>query len=59
MTPIAPEKSRKNASYEGYYAISYPTTPLSVETYVSDALLGIWRVPRVDADQVQLQKTTT
>jgi hypothetical protein len=49
----------KNASYEGYYAINCPTTLLKIEIYVSDALLGIRRVRRADADQVQLQKTTT
>jgi hypothetical protein len=48
-----------NASYEAYYVSSYPIAPWIVKSYGSDALLGIRRVRRVDADQVQLQKTTT
>ena len=50
---------KNDASYEAYYATSYPIAPLIVKSYVSDALLGIRRVRPVHADQVQLQKTTT
>jgi hypothetical protein len=60
-TPYDAYRAREieeNASYEGYCTISYPIAPLRVETYVFDALLGIRRVRRIDADQVQLQKTT-
>jgi hypothetical protein len=58
-TPYDAYRAREieeNASYKGYYAISYPIAPLRVETYVFDALLGIRPVRRIDVDQVQLQK---
>ena len=39
-----------DASYEAYYASSYYITPWIVKSYVSDALLGVRRVRRFDAD---------
>jgi hypothetical protein len=48
-----------NIYYESSYIISCRISPFNVETNAFNALLGIGRARFVDADQVQLWKTST
>ena len=51
--------AENNIYYEGSYTISYRRNPFNVETNAFNGLLGIGRAWFVDADQVQLWKTST